>query len=85
MTFSFYQTIIQARNDSQELQQCIQETIHKLRSAQTEVDRPGMLLGKIQSGKTRAFIGIIALGGWSTLNAIRRFWVPHPLWLSRVR
>src|SRR6266851_3665699 len=57
----FYQAIIQARNDSEQLQQCIQAAIHKLGSTQTGIDRPGMLLGKIQSGKTRAFIGIIAL------------------------
>ena len=25
-------------------------------------DKPGLLLGKIQSGKTRAFVGVMALG-----------------------
>ena len=28
---------------------------------QNGVNRPGMLLGKIQSGKTRIFIGVIAM------------------------
>ena len=36
------------------------ETIEKLRENATSVDRPGILLGKIQSGKTRAFVGVIA-------------------------
>ncbi len=36
------------------------ETIEKLRENATSVDRPGILLGKIQSGKTRAFLGVIA-------------------------
>lgn len=39
------------------------EVIEKLLTAEngTDVHKPGMLLGKIQSGKTRAFIGAIAL------------------------
>jgi hypothetical protein len=38
------------------------ETVARLDTAsrETNADRPGMLLGKIQSGKTRAFIGIMA-------------------------
>ena len=39
----------------------MEETVTKLLANQTSMDRPGMLLGKIQSGKTRAFIGIVAL------------------------
>ena len=35
--------------------------MHKLLNSNTNVTHPGMLLGKIQSGKTRTFIGIIAL------------------------
>jgi hypothetical protein len=57
----FYQTINAERGDSAELQKRIHETVQKLRSSETGVDRPGMLLGKIQSGKTRAFIGVIAV------------------------
>jgi Z1 domain-containing protein len=40
---------------------CIQETIQKLLSTDTSADHPGMLLGKIQSGKTRTFIGVMGL------------------------
>jgi hypothetical protein len=39
---------------------CVRETITALMSQPTDARRPGMLLGKIQSGKTRAFLGIIA-------------------------
>ncbi len=42
-------------------QRCIEETVDRLLSNQTTVTAPGMLLGKIQSGKTKTFIGIIAL------------------------
>ena len=35
--------------------------MQKLKDSPTEDESPGMLLGKIQSGKTRAFVGIIAL------------------------
>lgn len=61
MSDGFYETLTRRRGDSTELQRCMQETVQKMLSFETEVDRPGMLLGKIQSGKTRAFIGIIAL------------------------
>jgi hypothetical protein len=39
----------------------ITETVRKLLDTDTNLDRPGMLLGKIQSGKTKTFIAIIAL------------------------
>ena len=42
-------------------QACIERTVTKLRAVETSAGRPGMLLGKIQSGKTRTFLGIIAL------------------------
>jgi RecG-like helicase len=44
-----------------ELRTCIEETVKKLAENETDVTKPGMLLGKIQSGKTRTFIGIMAL------------------------
>lgn len=40
---------------------CIQRTVERLQTAHTSAERPGMLLGKIQSGKTKTFLGIIAL------------------------
>src|SRR5882757_9233407 len=40
---------------------CILETVVNLLTNSTTTDKPGMLLGKIQSGKTRTFLGTIAL------------------------
>lgn len=40
---------------------CIQRTVSRLLSIQTSAERPGMLLGKIQSGKTKTFLGAVAL------------------------
>jgi len=40
---------------------CIQGTVERLLSVQTSAARPGMLLGRIQSGKTKTFLAIIAL------------------------
>lgn len=36
-------------------------TVDKLLAEQTRSSKPGMLLGKIQSGKTRTFMGVLAL------------------------
>lgn len=57
----FYTTITANRKDTAELKACMEDTVKQLLEKNTTVDKPGMLLGKIQSGKTRAFIGIIAL------------------------
>lgn len=57
----FYESLVKTRGDPEPLKACMEETIAKLLANTTTVDRPGMLLGKIQSGKTRAFIGLIAL------------------------
>lgn len=48
---------------STDLQNCIETTVDKLMNPATGFNRqdPGLLLGKIQSGKTRAFVGIIGL------------------------
>jgi len=43
------------------LESCIVETIEKLGQIETDVRHPALLLGNIQSGKTRCFIGIMAL------------------------
>lgn len=40
---------------------CAETTISQLLSISTTSEHPGMLLGKVQSGKTRAFITILAL------------------------
>ncbi len=58
---SFYGRLSAARgNDSPELILCVQNVVRKLINEETNAQRPGMLLGKIQSGKTRGFLGIIA-------------------------
>ena len=48
------------RDDSEELANCIERVADRLEQSATSDDRPGMLLGRIQSGKTRAFVGVIA-------------------------
>lgn len=47
--------------DTADYDACVRETVYELISRETSSSHPGMLLGKIQSGKTRAFLGIIAL------------------------
>jgi len=56
----FYSRLRNARNDDDELAACIERVINQLEQTSTSSDRPGMLLGKIQSGKTRGFLGVIA-------------------------
>ncbi|MEK7482508.1 MAG: hypothetical protein AAB620_01820, partial [Patescibacteria group bacterium] len=63
---SFYNRLLGNRKnqnnpDSQELQNCVNAVIRQLLSGDTSAKKPGILLGKIQSGKTRAFISVIAL------------------------
>lgn len=43
------------------LEKCIVDTVNKLDQIETDVRHPALLLGNIQSGKTRCFIGIMAL------------------------
>ncbi|WP_413522511.1 Z1 domain-containing protein [Photobacterium phosphoreum] len=45
-----------------EERKCITSTVTKLKVMKPYRDHPGMLLGKIQSGKTKTFIAIMALG-----------------------
>lgn len=59
---SMYNDFIVTKSYSTDLQECIENTVENLISSVTNINNPGMLLGKIQSGKTRTFIGIIALG-----------------------
>ena len=48
---------------STDLQDCIEDTVQKLMNPTSNFSPkdPGLLLGKIQSGKTRAFVGILGL------------------------
>lgn len=47
-------------NFSAETYLCAEETVATLLNTATTSDHPGMLLGKVQSGKTRTFISILA-------------------------
>lgn len=60
MTTGFYARLRDHRKDDDELAACIDRVVKQLEDTSTTSDRPGMLLGKIQSGKTRAFVGVIA-------------------------
>lgn len=55
----FYARLRDKRHDDDLLQDCIETVVNRLMESETSADRPGMLLGKIQSGKTRGFLGII--------------------------
>ena len=60
MTTGFYSRLRDTRKDDDQLAACIERVVNQLEDTSTTGDRPGMLLGKIQSGKTRAFVGVIA-------------------------
>ncbi|WP_247263243.1 MULTISPECIES: Z1 domain-containing protein [Pseudomonas] len=55
----FYARLREKRNDDEHLQKCVENVVDQLSTAK-DPNKPGMLLGKIQSGKTRAFLGVIA-------------------------
>jgi KaiC/GvpD/RAD55 family RecA-like ATPase len=56
----FYERLRKERTDGTDLVGVVKETVNELLARDTDEHRPGMLLGKIQSGKTRAFLGVIA-------------------------
>lgn len=61
-TTGMFYTYLKERNTySDETMHCIEKTLENLLSYGTTLNRPGMLLGKIQSGKTRTFIGLSGL------------------------
>jgi len=55
----YYSRLRERRQDDEALQNCIESVVDQLDRAD-DPKKPGMLLGKIQSGKTRAFLGVIA-------------------------
>ena len=57
----FYDEIAKNAGESPEFQRCAEETVSKLLEQETSFSRPGILLGKIQSGKTRVFLSVIGL------------------------
>jgi hypothetical protein len=56
----FYSDHASKRNHSQALQTTVRNTVSRLLENRTTSEHPGVLLGRIQSGKTTAFIGVIA-------------------------
>ncbi|MEI8129003.1 MAG: Z1 domain-containing protein [bacterium] len=62
MAYKIFDSLISEdrRNDTQELIETMSSTVEMLLNRQTNVKQPGMLYGQIQSGKTRAFVGVIA-------------------------
>ena len=57
---SFYKYLTEKRKDSPELMKVMENVTDDLIKNTTDDLKPGILLGLIQSGKTRAFIGTIA-------------------------
>lgn len=57
----FYKHLKEKNSYDIATEKCIERTVTKLLHHKTTSDHPGMLLGKIQSGKTRTFIGITGL------------------------
>lgn len=56
----FYDQLASSRGDDPDLMKVVDATVNRLSNETTTVRKPGVLLGKVQSGKTRAFLGIIA-------------------------
>ncbi len=54
-----YKYLIEKRNDTDLLKVTMEQTAESLINKETSVEHPGILLGMIQSGKTRAYIGIL--------------------------
>lgn len=57
---AYFKYITEKRNDSPELKQIMESVSTDLVNTTTDELKPGILLGLIQSGKTRAFVGTIA-------------------------
>lgn len=56
----FYDQLASTREDPPELREKVEEVVNQLHNQATSTRRPGILLGRVQSGKTRAFLGVIA-------------------------
>jgi hypothetical protein len=61
-TNELFYSLLHDKNDyDMATQKCIEDTVIDLIHKKTNNNHPGMLLGKIQSGKTRTFIGVTGL------------------------
>ncbi|MDX8045313.1 Z1 domain-containing protein [Gracilibacillus sp. S3-1-1] len=58
---TFYSFLIEKNKYEQAYIDCMENTVNNLIYQQTSANKPGMLLGKIQSGKTRTFLGVMGL------------------------
>ena len=56
-----FQELCRRQGYDPHLVDCIERTVQELLSTDTSAEQPGMLLGKIQSGKTRTYIGVMGL------------------------
>ncbi len=56
----FYDELATKRGDPPDLREKVEEVVDQLEKQATSTKRPGILLGRVQSGKTRAFLGVIA-------------------------
>jgi len=56
----FYDQLAGKRADPPELRNAVEVVVDRLQREATSTQRPGILLGRVQSGKTRVFLGVIA-------------------------
>ena len=56
----FYDRLASTRGDPPELREKVAEVLDQLQKEATSTKKPGILLGRVQSGKTRAYLGVIA-------------------------
>ena len=56
-----YDRFVSEKNYDETSRACIRETVEKMLTTRSDNHHPGMMLGKIQSGKTRTYLGVIAL------------------------
>ncbi len=56
----FYDQLAGKRADPPELRKAVEDVVDHLQKEATSTKKPGILLGRVQSGKTRAFLGVIA-------------------------
>lgn len=56
-----YTMFLKGKDYDQATKECIFDVVQKMVGVYSSDDRPGMLLGKVQSGKTRTYVGAIAL------------------------
>ena len=58
---NFYNFLKEKNDYGEEYLECMENSVYNLVQQQTTANKPGMLLGKIQSGKTKTFLGIMGL------------------------